>query len=280
MSEFPPPQPAPAAPPTPPAPAFAPEAPQPASAFAPEAPQPMPAFAPLPSSVPVLWCQNLTKTYGSAVALDRLTISVPAGRIVGLLGPNGSGKTTLLKMIAGVSHPAAGEVRVAGLPVGPQSKALVSYLPERPYFSRSMRVREMLAYFADFYSDFDGALAHEMLSRLGVDPAAACSTLSKGTVEKVQLTLVMARHAALYLLDEPIGGVDPAARDYILSTIIRAYRPQSTIILSTHLVRDVESVLDDFILLRYGQMLLHAPVAYVREKGTTLDAFFREEFRC
>ena len=270
MSEFPPPQPAPAAP----------EAPQPAPAFAPEAPQPTPAFAPLPSSVPVLWCQNLTKTYGSAVALDRLTISVPAGRIVGLLGPNGSGKTTLLKMIAGVSHPTAGEVRVAGLPVGPQSKALVSYLPERPYFSRSMRVREMLAYFADFYSDFDGALAHEMLGRLGVDPAAACSTLSKGTVEKVQLTLVMARHAALYLLDEPIGGVDPAARDYILSTIIRAYRPQSTIILSTHLVRDVESVLDDFILLRYGQMLLHAPVAYVREKGTTLDAFFREEFRC
>ncbi|NCA31911.1 ABC transporter ATP-binding protein [Adlercreutzia muris] len=270
VSEFPPPQPAPAAP----------ETPQPTPAFAPDAPQPTPAFAPLPSSAPVLWCQNLTKTYGSAVALDRLTISVPAGRIVGLLGPNGSGKTTLLKMIAGVSHPTAGEVRVAGLPVGPQSKALVSYLPERPYFSRSMRVREMLAYFADFYSDFDGALAHEMLSRLGVDPAAACSTLSKGTVEKVQLTLVMARHAALYLLDEPIGGVDPAARDYILSTIIRAYRPQSTIILSTHLVRDVESVLDDFILLRYGQMLLHAPVAYVREKGTTLDAFFREEFRC
>lgn len=170
VSEFPPPQPAPAAP----------DAPQPAPAFAPETPQPTPAFAPLPSSVPVLWCQNLTKTYGSAVALDRLTISVPAGRIVGLLGPNGSGKTTLLKMIAGVSHPTAGEVRVAGLPVGPQSKALVSYLPERPYFSRSMRVREMLAYFADFYSDFDGALAHEMLGRLGVDPAAACSTLSQG----------------------------------------------------------------------------------------------------
>ena len=250
-------------------------------------PQPAPAAVPQPqpqsqprAAAPVLWCQNLTKAYGPAVALDRFTVSVPAGRVVGLLGPNGSGKTTLLKMVAGVSHPTAGEVRVAGLPVGPDSKALVSYLPERPYFSRSMRVREMLAYFADFYPDFDTALAHEMLGRLGVDPTSVCASLSKGTVEKVQLTLVMARHAALYLLDEPIGGVDPAARDYILSTIIRAYRPQSTIILSTHLVRDVETVLDDFILLRYGQMLLHAPVAYVREKGTTLDAFFREEFRC
>ena len=184
-------------------------------------------------------------------------------------------------MIAGVAHPTAGDIRVAGNEVGPESKALVPYLPERPYFSRSMRVREMIAYFADFYEDFDAALARDMLARLGVPEDAPTSALSKGTVEKVQLTLVMARHAALYLLDEPIGGVDPAARDYILQTVIRAYRPQSSIILSTHLVRDVEAFLDDFILLRYGQMLLHAPVAYVtQEKGTTLDAFFREEFRC
>lgn len=239
-----------------------------------------PAAAPAPTA-PALWCQNLTKAYGGAPALDRFNIAVPAGRIVGLLGPNGSGKTTLLKMVAGVSHPTAGDIRVCGLPVGPDSKAIVSYLPERPYFPRSMRVREMIAYFSDFYADFDVAMAHDMLGRLGVDEAAACSALSKGTVEKVQLTLVMARHAALYLLDEPIGGVDPAARDYILSTIIRGYRPASTVILSTHLVRDVGAVLDDFILLRYGTMLLHAPVAYVtQEKGTTLDAFFREEFRC
>lgn len=239
------------------------------------------AFAPDPQPAPVLWCQDLTKTYGSQVALDHFNISIPAGRIVGLLGPNGSGKTTLLKMIAGVSHPTAGDIRVCGLPVGPETKAAVSFLPERPYFSRSMRVREMLAYFADFYADFDEPMARDMLAHLGVDPAATCSSLSKGTVEKVQLVLVMARHAVLYLLDEPIGGVDPAARDYILSTIIRGYRPASTIVLSTHLVRDVESVLDDFIFLRYGTMLLHAPVGYVaQEIGTTLDAFFREEFRC
>ncbi len=245
------------------------------------APVPQPAAAPAPQPAPALWCQNLTKAYGPNLALDRFNISVPAGRIVGLLGPNGSGKTTLLKMIAGVAHPSEGVIRVCGRPVGPESKALVSYLPERPYFPRSMRVREMIAYFADFYADFDVAMAHDMLAHLGVDPAAVCSALSKGTVEKVQLVLVMARHAALYLLDEPIGGVDPAARDYILSTIIRGYRPGATIVLSTHLVRDVETVLDDFILLRYGTMLLHAPVAYVaQEKGTTLDAYFREEFRC
>ena len=196
----------------------------------------MDAFVPEVAPPPLLECRDLTKRYGATVALDRFTVSLPAGRIVGLLGPNGSGKTTLLKMIA---------------------------------------------FFADFYEDFDAALARDMLARLGVPEDAPTSALSKGTVEKVQLTLVMARHAALYLLDEPIGGVDPAARDYILQTVIRAYRPQSSIILSTHLVRDVEAFLDDFILLRYGQMLLHAPVAYVtQEKGTTLDAFFREEFRC
>lgn len=233
------------------------------------------------SAPPLLLCQGLTKVYGSQRALDQVSLTIPEGRVVGLLGPNGSGKTTLLKIIAGVSHPTAGEVRVAGFAPGPETKALVSYLPERPYFSRSMRVRDMVAYFADFYADFDAPLAHEMLAHLGVDPAAPCSALSKGTVEKVQLVLVMARHAALYLLDEPIGGVDPAARDYILSTIIRAYRPGSTIVLSTHLVRDVESVLDDFVLLRYGQMMLHAPVGYVtQELGCTLDAYFREEFRC
>lgn len=241
----------------------------------------MDGYAPSMTAPPLLECRDLTKRFGATVALDRFTVTVPAGRVVGLLGPNGSGKTTLLKMIAGVAHPTAGGLRVCGHEVGPASKALVSYLPERPYFSRSMRVREMIAYFSDFYADFDAGLAHDMLARLAVPESAACSALSKGTVEKVQLTLVMARHAPLYLLDEPIGGVDPAARDFILQTVIRAYRPQSSIILSTHLVRDVEAFLDDFILLRYGQMLLHAPVAYVtQEKGTTLDAFFREEFRC
>lgn len=229
----------------------------------------------------LLVCQDLTKAYGSKVALDAVSLNIPAGRVVGLLGPNGSGKTTLMKMIAGVAHPTSGSVLVGGLEPGPQTKSFVSYLPERPYFSRSLRVRDMVAFFADFYADFDGAMAQDMLARLGVDPAAPCSSLSKGTVEKVQLVLVMARRAALYLLDEPIGGVDPAARDYILQTIVRGYRPQSTILLSTHLVRDVEAVLDDFVLLRYGQMMLHAPVGYVTHQlGTTLDAYFREEFRC
>lgn len=229
----------------------------------------------------LLECRDVTKAFGPQVALDRVSLSIPAGRVVGLLGPNGSGKTTLLKIIAGMAHPTAGTVAINGVAPGPETKAVVSYLPDRPYFSRSMRVRELMAYFADFYADFDGLLAQDMLARLGVDPAAPCSTLSKGTVEKVQLVLVMARQAALYLLDEPIGGVDPAARDYILQTIVRAYRPQSTIILSTHLVRDVETVLDDFVLLRYGQMMLHAPLGYVtHERGTTLDAYFREEFRC
>ncbi len=242
---------------------------------------PAAAPAPQPAAAPLLKCVDVTKTYGATVALNHFNIEIPAGRIVGLLGPNGSGKTTLLKMIAGVSHPTAGQILVNGIAVGEQTKSQVSFLPERPYFSRSMRVREMLAFFADFYADFDLPLAHDMLGRLGVNENAPCSTLSKGTVEKVQLVLVMARHAPLYLLDEPIGGVDPAARDYVLRTIIQNYRPQSSIILSTHLVRDVEEVLDDFIFLRYGQMLLHAPVAYVTQrKGTTLDAFFREEFRC
>ena len=159
----------------------------------------MDAFVPEVAPPPLLECCDLTKRYGATVALDRFTVSLAAGRIVGLLGPNGSGKTTLLKMIAGVAHPTAGDIRVAGYEVGPESKALVSYLPERPYFSRSMRVREMIAFFADFYEDFDAALARDMLARLGVPEGAPCAALSKGTVEKVQLTLVMARHAALYL---------------------------------------------------------------------------------
>ncbi len=230
---------------------------------------------------PLLSCQDLTKTYGSTRALDRFTCTIPQGRIVGLLGPNGSGKTTLLKLIAGVAHPSSGTLRVAGLEVGAASKSLVSYLPERPYFPRSRRVSEMVSLFSDFYQDFDAPMAYEMLAHLGVSPQAFASSLSKGTLEKVQLVLVMARHAALYLLDEPIGGVDPAARDFILQTIIKTYRPHSSILLSTHLVQDIESILDDFILLRYGSMTLHAPVGYVTETlGTSLDSFFRKEFQC
>lgn len=240
----------------------------------------MDAFVPEVAPPPLLECRDLTKRYGATVALDRFTVSLPAGRIVGLLGPNGSGKTTLLKMIAGVAHPTAGDIRVAGYEVGPESKALVSYLPERPYFSRSMRVREMIAYFADFYEDFDAALARDMLARLGVPEDAPTSALSKGTVEKVQLTLVMARHAALYLLDEPIGGVDPATRDYIIHTILSNYNENASLVISTHLIADVENVLDDVIFINKGRILLQQSVDQIRqEKGCSVDELFREVFR-
>ena len=230
---------------------------------------------------PVLSCQALTKRYGDRVALGGVTLSVPRGRVVGLLGPNGSGKTTLLKIVAGLLQPTSGTVQVEGQAPGPETKACVSFLPERPYFSSSMKVNSCLSYFADFYRDFDRALAEEMLARLAVPLQAPMSALSKGTKEKVQLVLVMARRAALYLLDEPIGGVDPAARDFILDTILSQYRREATILLSTHLIADVERVLDDFVFLHYGTLVMHAPTAYVREQfGVSLDEYFRGSFRC
>ncbi|MCI2242245.1 ABC transporter ATP-binding protein [Adlercreutzia faecimuris] len=270
-----------AAPPAWGAPAGAYAQPQPAwqpprvAAPPPAAPYPAPGFA------PVLACEHLTKSFGARAALADVTFSVPAGRVVGLLGPNGSGKTTLIKLAAGLLTPTSGAVRVAGLEPGTRAKALLSYLPERPYFAPSMRVRDCVAFFADFYADFDQPLAQDMLARLGVPADSPMGTLSKGTKEKVQLVLVMARHAALYLLDEPIGGVDPATRDYILDTIIAQYHRDSTILISTHLIADVEAVLDDFIFLQYGTMVVHAPVAFVREQGyASLDDYFRRAFRC
>ena len=195
---------------------------------------------------------------------------------MGLLGPNGSGKTTLIKLAAGLLHPTAGAVLVEGAVPGPATKARVSYLPERPYFSQNMKVTDCLAFFEDFYADFDRALACDMLARLAVPMASHMGSLSKGTKEKVQLVLVMARHAALYLLDEPIGGVDPATRDYILDTIISSYRRDATILLSTHLIADVERVLDDFVFLQYGTMVMHAPASFVRDQyGMSLDDYFR-----
>lgn len=237
-----------------------------------------PAAAP---GAPVFECQGLTKRYREAVALNAVTLSVSRGRVVGLLGPNGSGKTTLIKLAAGLLRPSEGRVLVAGMEPGPQTKALVSYLPERPYFAPSMRVSQALDYFSDFYADFDRALACDMLGRLAVPFEAHLGALSKGTKEKVQLVLVMARHAALYLLDEPIGGVDPAARDFILNTVVSNYHRDSTIVLSTHLVADVERVLDEFVLMQYGFMALHSTPQQVREQtGLSLDAYFREVFRC
>lgn len=225
--------------------------------------------------------ERLVKSYSGPPALQELNLSLPSGKIIGLLGPNASGKTTFIKLLAGLLTPTTGSITVAGLTPGPETKAIVSYLPERPYFNSWMRVSECLDFFCDFYADFDRALAERMLSDLGVATDAKLRTLSKGTKEKVQLVLVMARRARLYLLDEPIAGVDPAARDYILRTIISTYNKEASVILSTHLLADVEGVLDQFMLLHNGRLLMYGNVAELREeKGMSLDEYFREVFRC
>lgn len=232
-------------------------------------------------SFPVLSCTNLWKTYGPSTALANVNLSIPSGRIIGLLGPNGSGKTTLMKLAAGLLAPSQGQILVAGQPISPYTKSIVSYLPERPYFSASTKIDACMTMFADFYADFDRNAATEMLARLGVPLNVSFSALSKGTKEKVQLVLVMARRAALYLLDEPIGGVDPVARDYILDTIISNYRPDATVLISTHLVSDVEKVLNEFIFLQNGTVALMAPMSYIADAGySSLDELFRGEFRC
>ena len=225
--------------------------------------------------------KNLTKRYGSINALDGINLTLPQGKIVGLLGPNGSGKTTLIKLAAGLLTPTEGEITICGEKVGPKSKALVSYLPDRPYFAKQTTVSQELDIFQDFYADFDRERAERMLSGLGIDTKARFRTLSKGTQEKVQLVLVMSRRAKLYLLDEPIGGVDPAARDYILNTIISNYDPDATILISTHLISDVERVLDEYIFLNHGRILQTGNADEVRENtGKSLDEQFREVFKC
>ena len=230
---------------------------------------------------PALECRQLSKIYGGTRALDTVDLTVERGRIVGLLGPNGSGKTTLIKTAAGLLTPSAGELLINGQRPGIASKAAVSYLPERTYLSSWMKVADIIAMFRDFYSDFDTAKAGEMLSRLNIDPNDRLRTMSKGTKEKVQLILVMSRQADLYLLDEPIGGVDPAAREFILGTIIGSYREDATVLISTHLIRDVEPLLDDVIFLNYGKAGLHAPAEQLREeRGKSLDELFRELYRC
>ena len=229
----------------------------------------------------ILSISRLTKRYGVHAALDNVSLELPQGEIIGLLGPNGSGKTTLLKICAGLLTPNAGSVAICGEAVGPETKALVSYLPDRTYLSDRQKVREQLDYFADFYEDFDRQRAEAMLWDLGISPDARFGTLSKGNREKVQLVLVMSRRARLYLLDEPIGGVDPAARDYILNTIINNYDPQATVLISTHLIADVEPVLNGYIFLHQGHVIGSGNVEQVRqESGKSLDELFREVFRC
>ena len=229
----------------------------------------------------VLTATGLTKRYHGNPALDNLTLELPKGRIIGLLGPNGSGKTTFIKLAAGLLTPNSGSIAIDGKVVGPETKALVSYLPDRPYFSKNMRVGQQLDFFQDFYADFDRTRAEEMLAALGISQNRRFKSLSKGNQEKVQLVLVMSRRAKLYLLDEPIGGVDPAARDYILNTIITNYDPEASVLISTHLIADVERVLDEFIFLHNGKIVRSGNADEVREEtGKSLDQLFREVFQC
>ena len=231
--------------------------------------------------MPILTCENLTKRYGDVMALDAVNLNIEPGRIVGLLGPNGSGKTTLIKLANGLLTPTEGRVLIDGMEPGVETKKLVSYLPERTYLANWMSVKQLLNYFADFYEDFDRERAATMLSHLGILETQRIRQMSKGTREKVQLILVMSRRAKLYLLDEPIGGVDPAARDYILNTIIGNYDPQAAVVISTHLIADVEPLLDEVIFIQNGHILRHTPVDEIREEmGKSVDALFREEFRC
>ena len=231
--------------------------------------------------MPVLECKDLTKHYGSAPALNHVSLSIEPGRIVGLLGPNGSGKTTLIKLANGLLTPSAGEILVCGMVPGRGSHACVSYLPERTAIPTWMSARQLLDFYGDFYQDFRRDAAEEMLQHLNIPLHQRIKQMSKGTREKVQLIMVMSRAAKLYLLDEPIGGVDPATRDYILSTIISNYNPEASVVISTHLIADVEKVLDEVLFINQGQLMLHSTVDQIREeKGMSVDALFREVFRC
>ena len=229
----------------------------------------------------ILTCKGLSKRFGGTQALDQVDITIEPGRIVGLLGPNGSGKTTLIKLANGLLTPSEGELRVCGLVPGKESHACVSYLPERTAIPTWMSVTQLLDFYQDFYADFRRDAAEEMLSHLNIPARQHIKQMSKGTREKVQLIMVMSRAAKLYLLDEPIGGVDPATRDYILSTIIGNYNPEAAVVISTHLISDVEKVLDEVIFINQGRMVLQASVDQIREeKGMSVDELFREVFKC
>ena len=231
---------------------------------------------------PILECHGLSKQYNRmSYALQNLNLALEPGQIVGLLGPNGSGKTTLIKLINDLLVPTEGRILIDGKAPGTETKKIVSYLPERSCLDESMRIKEILRYFADFYQDFSTEKADAMLRDLEIDPAARLRTLSKGSREKVQLVLVMSRDARLYVLDEPIGGVDPAARDYILRTILANYREDATVLLSTHLIYEIENILDRVLFLRQGQIVLNAGVDEIRtQQGKSVDTLFREVFRC
>jgi ABC-2 type transport system ATP-binding protein len=227
-------------------------------------------------------CKNLTKNYGQPNhALDQVNLALEEGRIVGLLGPNGSGKTTMLKMANGLIRPTGGEILLDGLAPGSETKEFVSYLPDAEYLPDWMNVRGLLDMYEDFFQDFDRDKAADMLSQLAIEGTARLKTLSKGNKEKVQLVLAMSRKAKIYLLDEPIGGVDPAARDFILETILKNYSENALVVISTHLIADVERVLDEAVFLNRGRCVCHRGVDEIREtEGKSVDEYFREVFRC
>jgi len=229
----------------------------------------------------ILECNNLTKKFGNKAALSSLHLQLERGRIVGLLGPNGSGKTTLIKLANQLLTPTAGDILITGKKPGVETKKIVSYLPERTYLNDWMRVQQIIEFFSDFYVDFNKEKAYEMLRSLNINPDDRLKTMTKGTKEKVQLILVMSREAQLYLLDEPIGGVDPAARDYILKTILSNYNENATVLISTHLISDIENILDYVVFINQGQIVLTSSVDDIRkEKGKSVDALFREVFKC
>lgn len=229
----------------------------------------------------VLTCKDVVKRYGRKSALDGANLNIEPGRIVGLLGPNGSGKTTLIKLANGLLTPDGGSIAVCGMKPGKGTHALVSYLPERAVLPDWMTAWQVIDFYADFYADFSRDVASKMLDHLSIDPKQKIRQMSKGTREKVQLIMVMSRQAKLYLLDEPIGGVDPATRDYILSTIISNYNPEASVVISTHLIADVEKILDDVIFINNGRVILETSVDEIREtRGQSVDALFREVFKC
>jgi ABC-2 type transport system ATP-binding protein len=229
----------------------------------------------------ILECNNLTKKFGGKTALSSVNLKLERGQIVGLLGPNGSGKTTLIKLANELLTPTAGDILIGGRKPGIETKKIVSYLPERSYLNDWMRVQQIVDFFSDFYNDFKREKAYEMLKNLNINPDDRLKTMSKGTKEKVQLILVMSREAQLYLLDEPIGGVDPAARDYILKTILSNYNENATVLISTHLISDIENILDYVVFINQGQIAFTSSVDDVRkEQGKSVDALFREVFKC
>lgn len=228
----------------------------------------------------LLQIHRVTKKYGKHTALDNLSLTIPSGKIIGLLGPNGSGKTTLIKLINGLLQPTSGEICIDGFKPSVDTKKIISYLPDTTYLRDNMKVVDMLTMFEDFYQDFDRQRAEKLLADLDIEPSQLLKNLSKGNKEKVQLILVMSRKAKLYILDEPIGGVDPAAREYILKTIINNYSENSSVIISTHLITDIEPILDEAVFIRKGELVLQGNVDDLREEhGKSIDGIFRDIFR-